>query len=88
MTVEQDAQPHVNPMIHVVAPVLALGATFVVRRMLNSGFRSLTGHTPPDAQERSTPLLQALAWTAVAAATAAVVEVAVYRVAASLLTED
>lgn len=81
-------EPHVNPMIHVVAPVLALGATFVVRRLLNSGFRSVTGHMPPDAQERSTPLVQALAWTAVAAATAAVVEVAVYRIAASLLTED
>lgn len=81
-------EPKVNPMIHVVAPVLALGATFVVRKMMNNGYRSLTGHTPPDAQERSTPLLQALVWTAVAAATAAVVEVAVYRVSAHLLTED
>ena len=76
-----------SPLIHVVAPVLALGATFVVRKMMNNGFRTVTGHTPPDAQERTTPLVQALAWTAVAAATAAVVEVAVYRVTAALLSD-
>jgi hypothetical protein len=62
-----------NLVIHVLAPLAAIGATWVVRKALDTSYRSITGHTAPKS---------ALAWAAVTAASAAVVEVAVFRLLA------
>ncbi len=73
---------HVNPMVHVIAPIVAIGATMIVRKLLNQGYRRATGHAAPDSRDPSTRLASALIWTAVTAATAATAEVAVYRATA------
>jgi len=75
-------QTHVNPLVHVVAPLVAIGATMVVRKMLNKGYQRATGHAAPDSRDPSTRLASALLWTAITAAAAATAEVAVYRATA------
>ena len=82
MASTQVETPHVNPMVHVVAPLVAIGATMVVRKMLNQGYRRVTGHAAPDSRDPTTGLATAIVWTAVSAAAAAVAEVAVYRATA------
>lgn len=69
----------VNPLVHVVAPIAAIAATMLARRLLNSGYRTVTGHSAPVPRDPSVSFTRAIAWTAVTAATAAVVEVMVYR---------
>ena len=68
-----------NLVIHVLAPLATIGATWVVRKALDTSYRSITGHTAPKSQDTQVKLGSALAWAAVTAASAAVVEVAVFR---------
>lgn len=80
---EDSVEPtHVHPMVHVIAPLVAIGATMIVRKMLNQGYERTTGHAAPDSRDPNTRLVSALIWTAVTAAAAAVAEVAVYRATA------
>lgn len=79
MAQDPDQPTHVNPLVHVIAPVIAIGATMIVRKMLNQGYKRATGHVAPDSRDPNTRLASALIWTAVTAAAAAVAEVAVYR---------
>ena len=75
-----DHQPEGNQLvIHVLAPLVVMGATWGVRKVLDSGYRRFTGHNAPNAHDTQTSLASALAWAAVTAASAAVVEVAVFR---------
>jgi hypothetical protein len=69
----------VNPLVHVIAPIAAIAATMLARRVLNGGYRTVTGRSAPVPRDPSVSLTRAIAWTAVTAATAAVVEVMVYR---------
>jgi hypothetical protein len=71
-----------NPALHLVGPLLAFGATFVVRKALTSGYRRFTGKSAPNPQERGTPLMTVLVWTAATSAATALVEVLVYRLTA------
>jgi hypothetical protein len=71
--------PEVNPMVHVIAPIAAIAATMFARRLLNGGYRQITGHSAPVPKDPSVSFSRAIAWTALTAATAAVVEVMVYR---------
>jgi len=66
-------------VVHVLAPLAAMGATWAVRKALNSGYRKLTGNSAPNPQDEQVTLGSALAWAAITAASAAVVEVAVFR---------
>lgn len=68
-----------NLVVHVLAPIAAIGATWAVRKALDSGYRSVTGHTAPSPQDTHVKLASALMWAAITAASAAVVEVAVFR---------
>jgi hypothetical protein len=79
---EVDAtKPQVNPMVHVIAPLVAYGATVLVRKVLQTGYRQLTGSDAPDTHDPQVKFARALAWTVITASTSAVVEVAVYRYA-------
>jgi len=78
MAIEK-AEPEVNPLMHLVAPIVAIGATMIVRKVLNSGYRRVTGSPAPDPHEPGVSLTRALVWAVATAATAAAVEVAVYR---------
>lgn len=80
MSIEQ-AEPQINPMMHLVAPLVAVGATMIVRKALNSGYRRITGSDAPNPREPQVTFGRALMWAVVTAATAAAVEVAVYRLA-------
>jgi len=71
-----------NPAMHLVAPLVAIGATFVVRKVMDASYRSVTGKEVPAPRDPSTSWGRALAWAMVTAAVAAAVEVAVYRAAA------
>lgn len=66
-------------MIHVLAPLAVMGATWGVRKALDNGYRRISGHSAPNAHDTQNSLASALAWAAITAASAAVVEVAVYR---------
>ncbi len=68
-----------NLMVHVLAPLAAIGATWAVRKALDTGYRSVTGHSAPNSQDVQVKLGSALMWAAITAASAAVVEVAVFR---------
>jgi hypothetical protein len=72
-------EPQVNPMVHVIAPLVAFGATLLVRKVLTSGYRMVTGTDAPDTRDPQVKFTRALTWTIITAATAAVVEVEVYR---------
>ena len=75
------AKPQLNPVVHVIAPLVAYGATMLVRKVLQTGYRQLTGSEVPDARDPQVRIARALAWTVITASTSAVVEVAVYRCA-------
>ena len=66
-------------VVHVLAPLAAIGATWAVRKALDSSYRKLTGHSAPNPQDEQVALGSALVWAAITAASAAVVEVAVFR---------
>jgi hypothetical protein len=75
----EHSAPQVNPMVHVIAPIVAFGATMLVRKVLTTGYRLVTGTDAPDARDPQVKFSRALTWTVITAATAAVVEVEVYR---------
>ena len=67
------------PMASLVAPIVALGATYVARKTLASAYRAATGAAPPSNTDRTVPLGRVLAWAAIGSATAAVIEVVAFR---------
>lgn len=68
--------------LQMAAPIIAVGATMALRKVMNGGYRQLTGHRPPDPNSPSTPVLNAVLWAVATAAAAALVEVAIYRITA------
>ena len=74
-----DTEIDINPMMHLVAPLVAFGATMIVRRVINSGYRRITKNEAPQPNDPSLPFAKALLWAVATAAIAAGVEVAVYR---------
>lgn len=82
MTDSTDTEVHehrAHPVLHVVAPIVALGVTWAARSAMNAGYTRLTGKKPPIADDPSVNLARALAWTIVTASTAAVIEMVIYR---------
>ena len=69
-----------NPIMHLVAPITAIGATMVMRKVLNAAYESRTGNQAPDPRDKRVGFGRALMWAVVTAAAAAAVETAVYRV--------
>jgi hypothetical protein len=69
----------INPMVHLIAPVVAVLGTLVVRKVVSSAYERATGHPAPIPRDPSTPWLRAVVWTAVITTTTAVAEVAIYR---------
>lgn len=70
-----------NPVMHLLAPVIAITATMVVRKVLNAGYEKATGSKPPASRDPSVAFRRAVVWAVITAATAAAVETAVYRIA-------
>jgi cation transporter-like permease len=68
--------------LQMAAPILAVGATMALRKIMNGGYRQFTGHRPPDPNAAGTPIVQAMVWAVTTAAAAALVEVLIYRLTA------
>ena len=77
-----------STIARVVAPLAALGATWIVQRVLSSGYRAATGKEPPHASDRSQPLVRVFLWAAATAAAIAVVNVAIDRFIAPQENKD
>lgn len=65
-----------------LVPAVAMGATWAVKRSLESGYRILTGGDPPLAEDKEAKLSSVLVWAAATAAAVATIEVIVTRVLA------
>ena len=83
LSADSDDAETISPGMHLIAPLVAIGATFVVRKVMDASYRSVTGKEVPAPRDPSTSWGRALAWAVVTAAVAAAVEVAVYRATAT-----
>jgi hypothetical protein len=52
-----NTKPQLNPVVHVIAPLVAYGATMLVRKVLQTGYRKLTGDEVPDARDPQVRIL-------------------------------
>ena len=80
---EQEAlapEVHVNPIVHLIAPIVAIGATMMVRKVITASYRGFTGKEAPRPNDAAVPFGKALLWAAATAAIAAGVEVVAYRI--------
>jgi hypothetical protein len=68
-----------GPVLHLAATLLAFGATSIVRRAMDAGYKRATGRLTPSPTDGTSGILTTVAWAALTAATAAVVEVAILR---------
>jgi hypothetical protein len=71
----------------VAAPLIALGATWAVREVLEFGYRKVTGHEPPRASDPSQRMSRIILWAATTAAAVAVVSVVIDRMTAPKLPD-
>jgi len=62
-----------------LAPIVTIGATWLVTRGLNAGYRSFTGSQPPKASDASAPLRKVIVWSLVTACAVTVVNLGVDR---------
>jgi hypothetical protein len=69
-----------RPIAHFVAPFIAIGVTTLFRKALNRGYLSVTGSAPPDPMDPRATIVRTVAWAAITAASAAIVEVVVMRI--------
>ena len=74
-----DRRYKINPVARVMAPVAALVATMIARRILESRYRRVTDSTVPKAAELRVTFRRALVWSAATAVVTSVVETAVVR---------
>lgn len=72
-------EPEPNALMHIVAPIVAIGATMIVRKALNAGYRRATGGDAPGPRDPGASIGRILMWSVVTAVAATAVEVAVYR---------
>ena len=63
-----------------VAPLVALGATWAVRKVMTSAYKARTGHLPPPTDDPEVALGKILVWTMTTAVVSAAVEVIIIRV--------
>ena len=78
--VEDFVEP--STAIKVAAPLLALAATWAVRKAMDAAYTRATGSEPPRASDPSASMRRILVYAAVTAAAVAVVNVAVDRLTA------
>ena len=67
-----------------IAPLVALGATWAVRKAMTTAYKSRTGHLPPQSDDPEVPLGKILVWTVASAVVSAAVEVVIIRVVENL----
>ena len=91
MTDTFDTEVHehrAHPVLHVMAPIVALGVTWAARGALNSAYTRITGKKPPIADDPAVSFARALTWTIVTASTAAVIEMVIYRAGSKMTSSS
>ena len=71
----------------IAAPLIALGATWAVREVLEFGYRKVTGNNPPHASDPTQRMSRIILWAATTAAAMAVVTVVIDRMTAPHIKE-
>lgn len=71
-----------STMVKIIAPVAAIGATWLVRKVLDSGYKAATGKQPPHASDPGQSMMRIILWAATTAAAIAVVNVVIDRLSA------
>jgi Protein of unknown function (DUF4235) len=92
----QDALADVDPddlvepstATRIAAPLIALGATWLVREILERGYVRATGNQPPHASDPSQRMSRIILWAAATAAAVAVVNVVIDRISAPHLPPE
>jgi hypothetical protein len=74
-----DVQVEVSPIAHIIAPIAAVGATLLVRKWMNDGYKRVAKGPVPTPGDPTVSFARALTWTVAISATAAVAEVVVFR---------
>jgi len=67
-----------------VAPLAAVGATWVARKGMTKAYEDKTGHVPPKADDREIPLSKVIMWAVASAMVAATIDVIINRLAAKV----
>ena len=71
-----------STLVKVIAPIAAIGATWLVRKVLDSGYKAATGKQPPHASDPGQSMTKIILWAATTAAAIAIVNVVIDRVSA------
>ncbi len=71
-----------STILKVAAPIIAIGATWAVRKVLERAYTSATGGQPPRASDPDASMRRVILWAMATAAAIAVVNVAVDRMTA------
>ena len=81
MTLDQGSTPAQDPnmILKVAAPIVAIGATWAVRKIMGKSYSGLTGNPPPRANDPNQHLMKVLLWATATAAAIAVVDVVISR---------
>jgi hypothetical protein len=66
----------------IIAPLVAIGATWAVQKGLSAAYTKATGHQPPRASDPDASLRRIIVWAATTAVAVAVVNVVVDRMTA------
>lgn len=80
--VDDDELVEVSTVLKVAAPILALGAGFLVRKALDTAYQKSTGAPPPKAGDRDVNIGRVLVYAAATAVAIAMVNVAIDRMTA------
>jgi hypothetical protein len=71
-----------NTLVTILLPIAAIGATLLVRKIMDKGYEKVTGHEPPKASDPDQRTGKILLYAVATAAAVAVVNVAFDRMAA------
>ena len=82
LTIDEGELVDAPTALRLVAPLVAIGATLLVRKVLESGYTRVTGHAPPRADNRDVSLGRVLLFATVTAVGVALVNVTVERMTA------
>ena len=80
--VDDDELVEVSTALKVAAPVIALGAGWLVRKALDGAYTRTTGSPPPKAADRDVNIGRVLVYAAATAVAIALVNVAIDRMTA------
>jgi ABC-type Fe3+ transport system permease subunit len=84
----EEPQHGTHPALKVAAPLIVLAATWASNKVIAMGYSAITGKEPPNPDDRRVSLARALTWTIATAATAAVIQMVIYRAVSSGSDDD